>query len=220
LALFNDHALNAAQYQWQMETMKKLMEQESDATFRDMHIAQWPSTPTTATEMKIRMEEKERKFHERYGGRSHGKSATLGQFQKTITGRWSNTVIVDDLRSNGGSKFSIPRGLFQGEHGSLLMVHDKVLPKAPTNTIQDRQYLQLSIPEYQNFAEAVQSSCFLNREGNHYKVKNAKTKKLKNLRHKIKNSEFLLQSMIWKAQLHVIQAEIDKRQKVSQGIFS
>lgn len=81
-----------------------------------------------------------------------------------------------------------------------------------TNTIQDRHHLGLNIEEYRTFAEAVNTQCYLNKDGQLCKLKNAKTKKLKNLRYTIRKSEYLLRSMIWKAQLHFIEIEISKRQ--------
>jgi len=83
-----------------------------------------------------------------------------------------------------------------------------------TNTKADSQHLCLTIDEYRNFAEAVNTQCYLNRDGQLCKLKNAKTKKLKNLRYTIRKSEYLLRSMIWQAQLHFIEMEIKKRQGV------
>jgi len=86
-----------------------------------------------------------------------------------------------------------------------------------TNTKQDRLHLGLSIDEYRNFAEAVNTQCYLNRDGQLCNLKNAKTKKLKNLRYTIRKSEYLQVSMIWKAQLHFIEMEIAKRRGAAHG---
>ena len=83
-----------------------------------------------------------------------------------------------------------------------------------TDTVMDRNYLRMSIPEYQKFAEAVSTHCHLNRDGNSCKLKKAKTKKLKNLRYGIRQSSFLMKSMIWRAQLQFIENELQTRQKV------
>lgn len=123
---------------------------------------------------------------------------------------WGPNPTPDKLKA-------IPVGLFTSEKGSHLEMPDEFT--APTNTIQDREHLKLSISEYQNFSEAVSKNCFLDRDGNHCKLKNAKTKKLKNLRYKINKSEYLKVSMIWRAQLHVIQMELSKRNAVAQGRF-
>lgn len=85
---------------------------------------------------------------------------------------------------------------------------------APTTAVQDRNYLCLSIGEYKVFAEAVSTQCYLNRDGNLCKLKNAKTKKLKNLRYTIKKSPYLMKSMIWKEQLRLIEAELTKRRGI------
>ena len=81
-----------------------------------------------------------------------------------------------------------------------------------TNTKEDRLHIGLSNEEYRIFAEAVNTQCYVNRDWQLCKLKNAKTKKLKNLRHVIRKAPYLLRSMIWKAQLHIIEAEISKRQ--------
>jgi len=84
----------------------------------------------------------------------------------------------------------------------------------PQTAVQDRHYLCLEIAEYRNFAEALSNHCYLNREGQHCKLKNAKTKKLKNLRYGILKSDYLLKSLIWKEQLRLIEAELQKRRGV------
>lgn len=78
----------------------------------------------------------------------------------------------------------------------------------PTTAQQDRRYLQMSIPEYKKFAEAVANKSYLNRVGDVCMLKNAKTKKLKNIRTIIRKSSFLMQSMIWKEQLRLIEQEL------------
>ena len=83
-----------------------------------------------------------------------------------------------------------------------------MLPEAPKTAQGDRRYLQMDIPEYQKFANAVASKCYLNRVGDLCQLKNAKTKKLKNIRTVIKRSPFLMQSMIWKEQLRLIEQEL------------
>lgn len=83
---------------------------------------------------------------------------------------------------------------------------------APQTAVQDRSYLGLDIHEYRTFAEAVSTQCFLNRDGQPCKLKNATLKKLKNVRYTIKKSSYLMQSLIWKEQLRLIEAEIQKRQ--------
>jgi hypothetical protein len=117
------------------------------------------------------------------------------------------------LRSDEGSEFAIPSHLYSGS-GYHLMVHDGILPPAPTTTIADREYLGLTVGEYRNFAENVHHA-YINREGDVCLLKNAKTKKLKNIRYKIIKSEFLLQSMIWRAQLQSIEQEIRRRRAQS-----
>lgn len=94
------------------------------------------------------------------------------------------------------------------------------MTEAPTTAVQDRHYLCLTIAEYKSFAEALSNHCYLNKDGAHCKLKNAKTKKLKNLRYTIKKSPYLLKSLIWKEQLRMIEAELAKRIRVLQGDFS
>lgn len=89
----------------------------------------------------------------------------------------------------------------------------------PLTAIQDRHYLKMSIPEYKKFAEAVSSFCYINREGNLCKLRNAKTKKLKNLRHGIRKSDFLMKSLIWKEQLRLLEMELNKRQRFARGDY-
>lgn len=81
----------------------------------------------------------------------------------------------------------------------------------PTTAQEDRQYLQMTISEYQNFAHAVANKCYLNRLGDACMLKNAKTKKLKNIKTIIRRSPFLMQSMIWKEQLRLIEQELAVR---------
>lgn len=83
---------------------------------------------------------------------------------------------------------------------------------APTTAVEDRHYLQMSIPEYQNFAQAVGTKCFLSRDGQHCKLKNATNKKLKNIRYGIRKSDYLMKSLIWKEQLRIIDFELNRRQ--------
>jgi hypothetical protein len=90
----------------------------------------------------------------------------------------------------------------------------------PLTVIQDRHYLKMSISEYKNFAEAVSSFCYLNKEGNHCKIRNAQTKKLKNLKYGIKKSNFLMKSLIWKEQLRLLEVELSKRQRLVQRDYS
>jgi len=82
----------------------------------------------------------------------------------------------------------------------------------PTSAMEDRHYLCLTIPEYQNFSEAVNTNCFLDRHGNHVKIKKAKIKKLKNIRHSIKKTPYFMKSMIWRALLERLNEEIDNRE--------
>lgn len=82
---------------------------------------------------------------------------------------------------------------------------------SPTNTIQDRLYLDLTKREYDNFADCIQQNCFMNRHGSFVKLKKCKTKKLKNMVYNIRKNTFLLKSMIWKAQLQSIENEIKRR---------
>lgn len=84
-------------------------------------------------------------------------------------------------------------------------------PEAPLTAVQDRHYLCLEIEEYRQFAEAVSTFCYLNRDAQLCKLKNAKTKKLKNLRYGIRKSPYLMKSLIWKEQLRLIEAELIKR---------
>lgn len=84
--------------------------------------------------------------------------------------------------------------------------------EAPTTALQDRHYLCLSIPEYKTFAEALANNCFLNRNAQACSISKAKTKKLKNLRANIRKHPFLMQSLIWKEQLRLIEVEIKRRQ--------
>ena len=85
-------------------------------------------------------------------------------------------------------------------------------PEAPTTAVQDRNYLGLDIPEYRKFAEAVSTQCFINRDGQPCKLKNAKLKKLKNIRYTIKKSSLHTKSLIWTDQRRRRDAEIQKRQ--------
>lgn len=85
---------------------------------------------------------------------------------------------------------------------------------APKTAVEDRYYLGLTIPEYQNFAQAVGNKCFLDKEGNHCKLKNATTKKLKNIRYGINKSQYLLKSLIWKEQLRIVEFELQKRRGI------
>ena len=91
------------------------------------------------------------------------------------------------------------------------------LDQAPTNTLEDRHYLRLFKKEYDHFAEAIQTGCYLDKRENMVKLKNTKTKKLKNLRSSIRKSTYLMQSMIWQAQLRIIETEIRRRQHVLGG---
>ena len=91
--------------------------------------------------------------------------------------------------------------------------------QAPTNTQQDRRYLCLTKTEYDHFAEAIQTGCYLNKQANLVKLKNTKTKKLKNLRYSIRKYPYIMQSMIWQAQLRIIEIEIRKRQHALGGRY-
>jgi hypothetical protein len=52
---------------------------------------------------------------------------------------------------------------------------------------------------------------YLNREAQICLLKNAKTKKLKNLRANIRKSNYLMKSLIWTEQYRLIQLELNKR---------
>lgn len=138
-----------------------------------------------------------------YGGRGHG---------KTITGRWprqnmatfQNSGDWSDLRRDGKMEKSTDTFLYPTR-----MMEE--MEKVPTNTMQDRLYLNLTKREYDNFADCIQQGCYMNKFGSFVKLKNCKTKKLKNMVYKIKKNSLLLQSMIWKAQLQVIERELQRR---------
>jgi hypothetical protein len=91
--------------------------------------------------------------------------------------------------------------------------------EAPTTVREDRHYICLTIPEYNNFAEAIATGCYLDRDGNHCKISKAKLKKLKNIRYTIMKSPYLLKSLIWKEQLRLIEQELRKRQRIKRGEF-
>jgi len=84
---------------------------------------------------------------------------------------------------------------------------------APTTALEDRHYLNLSIPEYKAFAEALADNCFLNRDAQPCPIPKAKTKKLKNIRANIRKHQFLMDSLIWREQLRRIEMELSKRRK-------
>ena len=85
--------------------------------------------------------------------------------------------------------------------------------EAPTTALKDRHYLCLTIPEYKAFAEALANNCFLNRDAQACSIPKAKTKKLKNIRAKIRKHQYLMKSLIWKEQLRRIEIELTKRRK-------
>lgn len=89
-------------------------------------------------------------------------------------------------------------------------------PDQPTTAVQDRHYLCLTIAEYQTFAEAVSTFCYLNRDGQLCKLRKASTKKLKNLKYGIKKSPYLMKSLIWKEQLRLLENELNKRQHITK----
>lgn len=89
---------------------------------------------------------------------------------------------------------------------------------APTTALEDRHYLNLSIPEYRDFAEALAKNCFLDRQANACSITKAKTKKLKNIRATIRKHPFLMNSLIWKEQLRRIDIELSKRRKVPRYV--
>lgn len=159
------------------------------------------------TATQIMMEEQAQHDALRYltHHRAIGKPQTMPRWNQPIS---MHSIGSNDLRSAGTGRVAMDRGLYAGEFGAILMDQP-----APTSTKEDREFLGLTIAEYQKFCEAVQTQCFLNREGNLCKLKNAKTKKLKNLRYKIIKSEHLMKSMIWREQLRLIEIEIAKRQR-------
>lgn len=152
----------------------------------------------------------------------HMKDALLyGTGYRTITGRFptgksvlasqvlANSITSSVLRRARENEFAIPAGLFQTEHQRLMMAPDHITP--PINTKEDRHYLCLSPSEYRDFSECIQAGCYLNREGQWCKLRKAKTKKLKNLRYKIIRSPYLMSSLIWQAQLQMIEGQISRR---------
>lgn len=173
------------------------------------------------TATQVMMEEKEARYRAAYGGRGHGKtitgrwqqqqlSATTKNYQQKLMAAIQNSGHRPDLRRDGTVEPSIDPFLYPNK-----VV--KKMEEAPTNTISDRHYLCLTVTEYQDFAECIQKGCYLNKEGSHCKVKNAKTKKLKNLVYKFKKSPYLHKSLIWKAQMHVIKAELERRKQWATG---
>lgn len=82
---------------------------------------------------------------------------------------------------------------------------------APVTAQQDRQYLCMDIAEYQHFAKCLSQNGYLNRQSQICLLKNAKTKKLKNIRANIRKSDYLMKSLIWTEQMRLIQLEIKKR---------
>ncbi|ANJ20822.1 hypothetical protein RDp07_gp11 [Roseobacter phage RD-1410Ws-07] len=163
------------------------------------------------------------------GGRGHAKTATQMMMEEsarvyqqkyatgTVTGRMANPLLQGaaqslPLRPPSTAEFAFPASVFQTEHQRLMMMPDEIVP--PTTVQQDRHYLCMTVAEYQDFSECIQTSCYLNKQGQHCKLKNAKTKKLKNLRYSIRKAPYLMASLIWQAQLRIIENEISKRRGV------
>jgi len=152
----------------------------------------------------------------------HMKDAFLyGTGYRTVTGRFptgksvlanqvlANSITSSVLRRTRENEFAIPTGLFQTEHQRLMMAPEHITP--PNNTNEDRHYLCLTPSEYRDFSECIQAGCYLNREGQWCRLRKAKTKKLKNLRYKINRSPYLMASLIWQAQLRIIEGELSRR---------
>lgn len=205
----DDHVLDASKY-W--DIIKELMEHKSSLS----DIQNYPAQSMTATQ--VMMEEEQRR-HTIAGARSHAKSINYANlYGGTVSGRLANTNWMDDVRPNEKVQFAVPAALYASESGRHQVIDPEIGPgQAPTNTQQDRHYLCLTKTEYDHFAEAIQTGCYLDKQANMVKLKNAKTKKLKNIRHSIRKSSYIMQSMIWQAQLRIIETEIRKRQHVSGG---
>ncbi|WHM52924.1 hypothetical protein [Sulfitobacter phage vB_SupP_AX] len=205
------------------EYMKHLMEMESisdhmkDALLYGTPLLREEEKPTAT---QIMMEEKSRVskheyYHQKYGGTVTGRITNGGRGHgKSLIPNWpfQSTLASAGVRRTQEDQFAFPPHVFQTEHQRLMMMPDQIT--APTTTQQDRQYLGMTVPEYQNFSECIQRNSYLNRDGNQCKLKNAKTKKLKNIRHTIRKSPFLMASLIWQAQLRIIEAEITKRRGI------
>lgn len=140
------------------------------------------------------------------GGRGHGKSLISNYHQQSLAAL-QGSGFGNHLRRDGEVQPPVDPFLYPAP-GFLKMTEEE-----PTNTISDRHYLCLTLSEYQSFSECIQKGCYLNKEGNHCKVKNTKTKKLKNLVYKFRKSPYLHKSLIWKAQIQVIKAELERRQQ-------
>lgn len=173
----------------------------------------------TATEIMQR--EKELSYAQRYGtltGRSTGKSMLQQQYIQQSLASLQIPSTSNPLGRTRETEFAFPAGVFQTEHQRLMMMPDEIKP--PKTAREDRNFLCLTITEYQDFSECIQRGCYLNKDGNHCKLKNAKTKKLKNLRYNIKRSKYLMASLIWQAQLAIIEREITKRRGVPRHEFT
>lgn len=153
---------------------------------------------------------------------NHVKDALLyGTSYGTNTGRFptgksvlanqvlANSITSRALRRARENEFAIPAGLYQTEHQRLMMAPDDI--KEPKNTTEDRHYLCLEVSEYRDFSECIQANCYLNPQGQWCKIRKAKTKKLKNLRYNIKRTPYLMASLIWQAQLRIIENELSRR---------
>lgn len=143
-----------------------------------------------------------------YGGRGHAKQIITGRGILSGLHQPVQTPLAQpDLRSTGAVRFPTTWHVFPNPRAVLM-------GDAPQTTREDREYLGLTISEYNEFSDAIMAGCYLNRDHQQCKLKGAKTKKLKNLRYKIKKSEFLSASMIWRAQLHIVEAELKRRRGV------
>lgn len=179
----------------------------------------------TATEVMMR--QKELDYAKLYGGsvtgrfsagRAHGKSLLQQQYIKQSLASLQIPSSSNPLGRARETEFAFPAGVFQTEHQRLMMMPDEIKP--PKTAREDRHFLCLTVTEYQDFSECIQRGCYLNKDGNHCKLKNAKTKKLKNLRYNIKRSKYLMASLIWQAQLAIIEREITKRRGVPRHEFT
>lgn len=148
--------------------------------------------------------------------RGINKTMLSPQYMKGNFPNVQNSTEFNNIRHASQPQLAIPSNVYQGKQGKLLIMDD-VISEAPTTARQDRHYLCMSIPEYQKFAEAVSNHCYINKEGQLCKLKNAKTKKLKNLRYTIRKSPYLIESLIWREQLRLIELELGKRRQTPQN---
>lgn len=146
--------------------------------------------------------------------RGTSKSMLSQRYMKGMFQHVQNPIGLNDIRHTPDPQLAFSAHVYAGKSGSLLIMDNVLMKPAPETAIQDRHYLSMTIEEYKKFAEAVSTYCYINKDGQLCKLKNAKTKKLKNLRHTIRKNKIFMTSLIWKEQLRLIELELGKRQHV------